>query len=144
MYTDPVTLRDWQQIRILPTAPTAGSSSWIIDENDPRVDTRIVAGNLEAKLLNALPTVDFGGPYTGNEGSEITFSITPSDIDGDPLSFYWDFYNDGSWDISASTSTTESFNWNDDFAGPVILGISDGYSLETFPDTGHNFKRCTC
>ena len=126
-YTDSVCCKMWEFIRILPS-----SSSLTITEDDPRIETKVEDGILYARINNMPPTVNIGGPYTETVGVPIRFSPIPCDIESDPLLFYWDFNNDGSWDVSESTSSEAENTWNAEYAGSVILGISDGYSLEKF------------
>jgi 1-phosphatidylinositol phosphodiesterase len=78
------------------------------------------------------PVADAGGPYVGDEGSAITFSAAgSSDLDSDPLSYRWDFDDDGTWDTSSSNSPTASHTWPDDYTGSVVVEVSDGYHAST-------------
>jgi hypothetical protein len=76
----------------------------------------------------APPVADIGGPYTGEEGSPITFDASAS-YDPDsypaPLEYRWDFDNDGEWDTSWSTDPTATFTWTDDYSGDVAVEVSD-------------------
>jgi hypothetical protein len=70
---------------------------------------------------------DAGGPYTGNEGSSISFSGSgSSDPDDDTLKYRWDFDGDGDWDTSWSTSSSASHTWYDDYTGDVYMEVFDG------------------
>ena len=129
-YSDEVTSSTWQEIRTLPTAPNPSSSAWIVTENDARVDTRIENGILYGKLLNQPPIVSAGGPYSGSEGLPITFIASASDADGDTLSYYWDFNNDGTWDAGPLNTPGTTNIWQDVYTGTITVGVSDGYSTE--------------
>jgi len=73
------------------------------------------------------PVANAGGPYSGQEGSPITFDASGSQsIDGDPLQFRWDFENDGIWDTPYSTSPTATHTWPDDHTGEVAVEVYDG------------------
>jgi len=45
-----------------------------------------------------LPTANAGGPYTTNEGTNVTLSGSGSDPDGQPVTLEWDLDNDGQFD----------------------------------------------
>jgi 1-phosphatidylinositol phosphodiesterase len=78
------------------------------------------------------PVADAGGAYTGDEGSAISFSAAgSSDQDGDALSYRWDFDNDAVWDTASSSNSTASHTWPDDYTGPVVVEVSDGYHAST-------------
>jgi len=75
---------------------------------------------------NKRPVANAGGPYTGYEGSPITFDGSgSSDPDGDSLMYRWDFDNDGLWDTEWSSSPYASHTWSDDYTGTVVLQVCD-------------------
>jgi len=77
-------------------------------------------------VCNNAPVADGGGPYLGVEGSPVTFDAGGSyDPDGDALTYSWDFENDGTMDVT-TTSTTASHTYPDDFVGNAKLTVSDG------------------
>src|SRR2546428_5114729 len=77
----------------------------------------------ECKLA---PTAKAGGPYKGTEGFPVTFNAGAlSDPDGDPLTYTWDFENDGTPDIT-TTNATVQHTYPDDFVGKAKLTVSDG------------------
>jgi PKD repeat protein len=76
---------------------------------------------------NDPPVADAGGPYSGNEGTSITFDGSGSyDPNGDALQYRWDFDNDGIWDTGYSTDPTANHLWMDDYTGLVRLEVFDG------------------
>ncbi len=98
----------------------------------------VVGGELNFQILNTLitnspPVAEAGGPYTGSEGTEITFNgngSTDSDID-DTLQYRWDFDSDGTYDTSFSSDPTAKHTWVDDYSGTVTLEVSDGNATDT-------------
>jgi len=76
--------------------------------------------------VNDAPSVTANGPYTGTEGSAISFIASGSDIDGDLLKYRWDFDGNGTWDTDWSSNPIASFIWYDDRAGTVSVEVSDG------------------
>ncbi len=78
---------------------------------------------------NNRPVANAGGPYTGDEGSAITFDGSgSSDPDGDTLQYRWDFDNDGLWDTAWSSSPYASHTWYDDYTETVVLQVHDSRS----------------
>lgn len=81
---------------------------------------------------NDPPEAEAGGPYSGSEGSPITFYGGGSwDHELDPLQYRWDFQSDGIWDTAWSTSPTTAYTWYDDHSGTVTLEVSDGTGTDT-------------
>ncbi len=58
------------------------------------------------RISLGIPTVSAGGPYTTNEGQDVTLTATATDPDGQPLTFTWDFDNDGQFDDATGASPT--------------------------------------
>jgi hypothetical protein len=58
-------------------------------------------------LCNDAPTADANGPYTTDEGTDVTLDGSgSSDPDGDVLSYEWDLDNDGQFDDATGVSPT--------------------------------------
>jgi hypothetical protein len=87
-------------------------------------------GDPECQLFtvtpNGFPTADANGPYTGDEGSPITFDASGSvDPEAMPMEYRWDFDGDDTWDTDWSTSPTSEYTWGDDYSGTVKLEVRD-------------------
>ena len=87
-------------------------------------------GDPECQLFtvtpNEFPTADVNGPYTGDEGSSITFNASGSvDPEAMPMEYRWDFDGDDTWDTDWSASPYGEFTWGDDYSGTVKLEVRD-------------------
>jgi len=72
------------------------------------------------------PIAEAGGPYSGNEGSPISFDASgSSDPDGKSLQYRWYFSDKDGW-TDWSDSPTISYTWLDDWEGTVKLEVSNG------------------
>jgi len=94
------------------------------DETDP------YSSSEDTSVTDASPPIaDADGPYTGDEGSPITFNASDSsDPDGTIDSYEWDWDNDGSYDES-TTSPTITHTWSDDHSGTIGLKVTDNQDL---------------
>ncbi len=113
------------------------------------VDTfiNVPAGGQNMQWLNNLPTAVPGGPYSGNEGSPITFDGSNSYdhsvemAHGSIITRYeWDWENDGTFDTSSSAPTAQH-TWPDDYSGTVALRVTDsdnGQNIATAKVTVNN------
>ena len=76
------------------------------------------------------PVANIGGPYTGNEGTNVPLSAAGSTENGDgPFTYAWDFDNDGQFDDA--TGKTPSFNLvGQDGVYPIKVKVTnaDGFS----------------
>ena len=70
--------------------------------------------------VNASPTADAGGPYTGDEASPVTLDASgSSDVDGTLVNYEWDLDNDGEYDDA--TGVTAEFSAAT--AGSYTIGL---------------------
>jgi VCBS repeat-containing protein len=103
-----------------------GTDSFTYQANDGSANSNIATVTITVSPVNNAPSANANGPYTGDEGSPITFDGSAStDIDGDPLEYRWDFNGDGTWDTNWSIDPTASYTWNDDWSGNAILEVRD-------------------
>ena len=101
------------------------SQKWV-DGDGTRLPLDLAGQIVIASECNRAPTADAGGPYSGVEGTSITFNAGgSSDPDGDPLTYAWDFQNDGTTDVTTTNPST-SWTYPDDFDGKARLTVSDG------------------
>ena len=85
---------------------------------------------------NHPPVANANGPYSGDEGSLITFDASAStDPDDDTLQYRWDFENDGTWNTDYSTDPTATHTWDDDYSGTVVVEVYDGEETDTATST---------
>jgi len=86
-------------------------------------------------VSNVAPTANAGGPYSGNEGSDITLDASASTDPGNDIATYeWDLDNDGQYDDATGVTTT--FNSTDD--GVFTVGVKvtdDDGAFDTAPAT---------
>jgi PKD repeat protein len=87
--------------------------------------------------VNYPPVANPGGPYTGNEGSSITFNASSSyDPDGTIVSYEWDLNNDGNF--SDAQGAVVQHTWLDDYSGNVSLRVKDDCSAVSIATTTIN------
>ena len=84
--------------------------------------------------VNDPPVADSNGPYTGTEGTPVTFDASGSyDLDGTIVLYEWDWNSDTVYDESSVTPTT-SHTWGDDASATITLRVTDNKG-ETDTDT---------
>ncbi|MFA5055377.1 MAG: PKD domain-containing protein [Dehalococcoidia bacterium] len=84
--------------------------------------------------VNDAPIADPGGPYTGDEGSAITFNGSASyDPDGSIVSYEWDLNGDG--DFSDAQGAIIQNTWTDDYSGNIGLKVTDDEGTTGFATT---------
>jgi chitodextrinase len=84
--------------------------------------------------IKAAPVANINGPYSGNEGSPITFDGSGSyDPDGTIVSYEWDLDCDGQYDDA--TGVNPSYTWGDDYSGCVGLKVTDNDGLTAIATT---------
>jgi hypothetical protein len=114
-------------------------------ENAPATEAAFVQGRVASRTysltndavrysgepVNAVPVAVPGGNagtapnkfYEGVEGEPVQFKGSGIDLDNDPLTYSWDFNNDGQPD---STTAETSHSWADDGTYSALLTVNDG------------------
>ena len=88
------------------------------DRGGTDVDTALVT------VANVGPTAEAGGPYSGDEGSNIQLTASGStDPGNDIVAYDWDLDNDGSFDDASGVTIV--FNSTDDDVFAVGLRVTD-------------------
>jgi hypothetical protein len=95
-------------------AVDAGGSVYVVDKGNHRIEkfTRV-----------SEPSADAGGPYTGFEGTPVTFSAAGS-TGTDITTYEWDFDYDGLYDSTTQVPST-TYTWYNEFAGTIGLRVTD-------------------
>lgn len=76
----------------------------------------------EATVANVAPTAEAGGPYSGDEGAEITLGGSATDPGADTFTYAWDLDDDGTCETSGQTV---SATWITQGAYTVGLRVTD-------------------
>ncbi len=100
-----------------------------VDANhDETIDAHSAIPVLDVFSVNNAPTAALGGPYSGVEGTPVTFDAgASSDPDGDALQYRWDFQSDGLWDTPFDPSpVSPPLTFGDDATGTVAVEVFDG------------------
>lgn len=88
------------------------------------------------RLTFQLPTADADGPYVTNEGTDVVLDASGStDPDGGPLTYAWDFDNDGQYDDATGVAPTFD-RVGQDGVFPVSVKATD-------PDGGYDTASTT-
>ncbi|MEJ5223874.1 MAG: PKD domain-containing protein [Anaerolineales bacterium] len=98
-----------------------------------KINGRVVATGIWQSGVNTLmhlhpPQALPGGPYSGNEGSDITFSGSAADwLTTDTFTYAWDWDNNGTYD---ATGQTPNHTWADNGTYTVGLKVTDAQGGE--------------
>ncbi|MGP8330340.1 MAG: PKD domain-containing protein [Methanosarcinaceae archaeon] len=85
------------------------------------------------------PNAHAGGPYTGQEGSAVTFDASGSSDDKGIASYEWDWNNDGTYDVSITSATTQ-YTFNDEYSGTISLRVTDVDGMQDVATTTVNIS----
>jgi hypothetical protein len=100
---------------------TYGVTVTVLDDDGGYTDTFQVE-----VFLNTPPVADAGGPYTIDEGANLTLNGSGSwDREDNIVSWQWDLDNDGQYDDATGATTT--ITWMDDGLFTVGLKVTDSY-----------------
>ncbi|MGI9066294.1 MAG: tandem-95 repeat protein [Pyrinomonadaceae bacterium] len=91
-----------------PTANYNGPDSFTFKANDGFVDSNTASVSITVNPINDAPAASAGGPYAVGEGASVPVFATGADIDGDPLTFAWDFDGDGQFDDAVGANPSFS------------------------------------
>ena len=79
------------------------------------------------------PPVSAPGTVTITPGQTIDFTVSANDLDGDPLTYQWDFDRDGIFDDTTSVGTN-SFTYTNAGSFQPLVVVSDGTSSDRSDD----------
>jgi PKD repeat protein len=79
------------------------------------------------------PVANAGGPYSGTEGTAITFNASGSSDDVGIAKYEWDWNNDGTYDATVTTATT-AYSFPNDYSGVIKLRVTDNTGLKSVDD----------
>ena len=99
----------------------------VSDANHAAGGIYVISAGPEKTSDRRPPVAHIGDPYSGFEGSSVTFDASAStDVNFDVLRYRWDFDNDGVWDTDWLATSTIQHIWNDDYSGTVTMAVTDG------------------
>ncbi len=105
-----------------PDANFNGADFFTYHANDGTDDSNTATVSITIDAVNDAPTADAGGPYNAILGNSIVFDGSGSfDLDGDLITFFWDF-GDG----NTSTDANPSHTYGSGGTFPVTLVVNDG------------------
>jgi PKD repeat protein len=124
---------------------TDASFSFTPDDNGTYVVTLTVTDddggvgcdNESINVTNVAPTAVLANSGTVDEGGTVTFTATATDPAGaaDPLTYEFDFNNDGTFEVNNGSSNVANFLFPDSGTYAVNVRVSDGDGGQTVAST---------
>src|SRR5690349_4582012 len=127
---------DWSPdgARIVYSKAEGGQSHLFIMNRDGTASARVTSDDANERSaawepiypapVNHPPALNPGGPYSGFEGTRISFTATAGDLDGDVLSYSWNF-GDGTSGTGDAFPTAHSYADNGTYL--ATFSVSDGH-----------------
>jgi len=108
--------------------PIGGSCTWkLVGPGAPTTQhtknfdcTALVAGS-----VNQPPTANAGGPYSVAEGGSVQLHGSGADPEAGPLTYAWDFDNNGSFETSGQDPTFSAAGLDGPSSKTVVLRVTD-------------------
>src|SRR5262249_47969884 len=104
-----------------PNANYNGADTFTYKANDGSLDSNVATVTLAITPVNDAPVVSVGPNQPVNEGPTVAFTSTASDVDGDTLSYLWNF-GDG----ATATNATPTHLYADNGTYTATLTVNDG------------------
>lgn len=105
-----------------PTPNYFGADSFTFVANDGRADSGVAGIAVTVNPVNDPPVVSAGPDVATTEGSSFDFTAAGSDVEGDPLTYAWDF-GDGTVGVGAAVAHA----FADDGVYTVTVTANDGH-----------------
>lgn len=110
-----------------PNANYVGDDSFTYMVNDGHTDSNVATVTIDVTPVNDAPVANAGPDLTVDEAGAVLFDGRASfDVDGDALSFFWNF-GDG----ATASGATATHAYDDDGTYTVTLTVSDGRGGQT-------------
>lgn len=125
---DGMNRRTYRYLRDLLNQGNNHRLGWVMMDFPGRglIDVIIAHNGLGRLLENDPPVADAGGPYVAGEGATILLDGSASySLEGMTLSYSWDLYDDGMWEISGTNDPYALFIVGDNMETRVALAVSE-------------------
>ena len=116
------------------TYQSGGTFTAVVSVDDGVNGPVTASATVDIVVVNLPPDVDAGGPYSGTTGQAIQFDASGTfDLEGDTLSYMWDF-GDGSLPTFPGSDPTTSHIYQNAGTYTAVLTVTDGVNTPVFVD----------
>ena len=113
-----------------PNQDFSGEDTFTYKANDGTLDSNLASVTITVNPVNDAPVADPNGPYVAVVNEPVTLDGTgSSDVDGDILTYAWDF-----GDTNSGTGATPSHTYTATGNYTVTLVVNDG-TVDSLPET---------